>query len=1139
MFGFIKKLFGFAAASVKIDPDAIVEEQWTADFTQVKIPDDKNEFKHSAVRFSIDPVEGESRFSTGIRNGALVLWFYKTNCIAWTEDLQFRYRDLVTRARINLAPKEAYTAAGFNIRMVDNSTYYMILVSNRGYFRFDLVRNGMPLALAGWTEIPRTPVKTNIPTGSPEDVFIASLAESLAENGEENSDENGEENSNENNGGDVDTGDQADSNQISPISLNTFDLEIVAFGRHLLLMIDDQWAGEWDDSSLSEGRIAFCAANYEGNPNVKTAEAALCSFSLDSRIDAVEDRYHALKNTGGAQARVRLAETFAAQGQTASALSQLRRAWRIQSAAPEELLLGAKLAMSKELWDEADTYVEKLLLAPVKKTLEQKEARNLKAAILYLRGNYDGLILWSVFADDEYANPSANANLLGHAYFNTARYTEAAAAYSHAFELDGENALAAKNTASAFELSGMREKALEKYREAANLLLKQNNYADLGLIIPKLRFLGNTDWEARAIIGKWAFGIDDFKTAEEELNLAEEIRKKHGGRNPDAAVYYLQALLLIRDKKRRQALPLFEKAVKYEGNYPLFRFRLAECRFLLDDDPDSGDLKADMEIALAVDRESEAESYGWIHNFAAHIALRNGNIEEAQMLMEKAASVLGEVPDLRVNRAVAWYLSGDMEKALRELDAAQSDDPDGIMANCAGNLLVREKRFEEADSFYHRAINTAPGNREFRCNRASCLIELGRYGEADDVLTAGLELGNADESVKLLELIALVAVKKGEYKRAEAAARAALNIDGEHVPSLLYLGWASVFTRNWNEVSAVLDRLDDFELDEETAKSRDDLEAWLEDAFYRKVNCAICGREWLVERDAEPVKSMRLYATPPDDMPAGTCPSCGKTYCVGCRKEALDESGRMTCPDCNVSLKFTDDGLKGIIYEWARKNLRKQRKAAEAAATSAANAEADATTAVVAVETPAGAAEDHAPVIETAGTTATSVNAEADATTAETPATDAADDHALAAETADVAATPANAEMGEAAVETPVATAADGHTAEADTAATPAANAETDATTAETPAGAAEDHAPVAETADTAATSAINAEATVEAAAVKMDATAVETPATGAAEDHAAAAETADAATPAANAEVGEAAVETPAGAAVEADTES
>ena len=309
-------------------------------------------------------------------------------------------------------------------------------------------------------------------------------------------------------------------------------------------------------------------------------------------------------------------------------------------------------------------------------------------------------------------------------------------------------------------------------------------------------------------------------------------------------------------------------------------------------------------------------------------------MDRASAYLEEAASILGEVPAVRVNRAVSLYLKelekrpGEgLDQALAVLESRPDEDPEGLMANCAGNLLVRARRFDEADPWYRRALAAAPANIQYRYNRASCLIELARYGEADDVLTAGLGDFSPESSPDMLELIAFVAVKKGEYKRAEAASRAALGIDPDHVPSLLQLGWSAAFAGRWDNVAAALDHLDELELSEDTARGRDDLEAWMEEALHKTVACASCGREWKVERNPPIQAKLRLYAAPPDDMPAGICPGCGKTYCVGCRRDAVDESGRFICPDCGKTLKLTDDSLRALLNDWAEKNIGgKKRK---------------------------------------------------------------------------------------------------------------------------------------------------------------------------------------------------------------------
>ncbi|MDR1144002.1 MAG: tetratricopeptide repeat protein [Spirochaetaceae bacterium] len=938
MFGFLKRLFSRSPSRDRTaDPDDIVEEQWQADFSREDIPG-----RQSLVRFFIT---SENLYRAYLYKNALRLGVKKTNCIAWTEDMQFRYQDLDMRGRIRLESGSGYAAAGFIFRMVDELTYYMALVSNRGYFRLDLVRNSTPLALAGWTEAPGLPV--------------------------------------------------LEEERDTPVE---FDLEVITYGSRILLLINGQWAGAWNDASLPEGRIGFAAASYETRKGPArsagqtefdapdgsqrfAAEASLLSFSLDSRITEVGNRYDTLEDTALPENRVRLAETFTALGRTNAALAQLRKAWEGRETAaaalaaevataedgvvlaaiqietpetyirkPRELFLAAKLALALEQWDEAEEYLEALAApaGPERAGAGEellKQARNMKAAFLYSRGRYGDLIQWTAntaAAEDPngeiqeavrlFADPAALYNLLGHAYFNSWEYQKAAEAYDRAGKLDEKNGMTAKNAAASYELLNQNEAALERYLKAGRAFLAGNSYEELGLLIPKFRLLGETNWEARALIGKWSFGVEDWKTAREELDRAEELRKEtevpeQGAKlpAPDPALYFLQGLLLSRSGRRREALPLFEKAVSFAPDYPLFRFRLAENRFMLDQNPDDPRFLSDLEAALTVNREEEEETYGWVHNFAAHVALTRGDLDQAKSRMDKASAILGEIPAVRVNRAVALYLTGSPDEALNILESKQEEDPEGLMANCAGNLLVRARRFEEADGYYRRAVIAAPDNVQYRCNRASCLIELGRYGEADAVLTSGGGI-SPEANPDMLELIAFVAVKKGEYQRAEAAALAALTIDPDHVPSLISLGWTKAFGGHWDELEKTLDHLDQLELSGDAAKGRDDLERWMEEALYRTVSCAICGREWRVERNGKSVPAIKLYAMPPDDMPAGACPGCGKIYCVGCRRDDLDESGRFTCPDCGKSLKLSDDGLKALLYDWAETNLKKRKR---------------------------------------------------------------------------------------------------------------------------------------------------------------------------------------------------------------------
>jgi tetratricopeptide (TPR) repeat protein len=519
-------------------------------------------------------------------------------------------------------------------------------------------------------------------------------------------------------------------------------------------------------------------------------------------------------------------------------------------------------------------------------------------------------------------------NFYGHAYWNLGEYKRAAWAYSAAFELDKENGIIAKNAANVYDVMGRKKEAIKKYIEAGKAFLQSGNYSDLGLLVPKLVSLGKDNWETRSLAGKWAFAVEDWKMAKEEFALAENLRKaKRPKPRKDGAQVFLEALLLIMEGNREEALPMLEEAAALEKDYALFHFRLAENIFLLENDCDDPQMLKELEIALAIsqkeslieenpNKENEGLS-GWINNFVAQIALKKGNLDTAARHLEKALSVLGDLPAVRVNQGVLFYLQGSLDKALETLSAEKKDDPEGMMANCAGNLLVRSHRFEEADEKYRQALSCQSDNVEYLCNRAACLMEIKLYGEADNILAkAHLKAPNP----ALLEMISYVAAKKGEYPRAEQACYSALEIDPNHAPSLISLGWIFIAQGKKIEAIEILKRLNEMILNDNSAKGREELRSRLEELYYLTIECASCERNWKVLRECPPAPAIQLHAMPPDELPAGSCLDCGKTYCIGCARKHLDSSDRFVCSVCGRTLRLINEGLKKIVYDWAVKD---------------------------------------------------------------------------------------------------------------------------------------------------------------------------------------------------------------------------
>jgi tetratricopeptide (TPR) repeat protein len=869
MFNFRRLLFFLRNKLRRESGSGIAGEIWEADFSNPAVS-----------RFDI---KSESAYDAYLRGGSLVLGLKKPGCIAWVGAPGFLCRDQIIEARLRIDPMGGYAASGLLFRMIDEGTCYMFLVSNRAYFRLDVLRNGMPFPLIGWTEVPGT---ASPESGVPKAPGVSEKA--------------GE---------------------------TEFTVKVVAYGNHLVFFVNGEWAAELNDSSISSGDPGFVLVSYEAGPPAGTDGGFVCAAFLDalSINTGITDAGAAYEEWDDSpkippESHLALAETFAAMSEPNPALVQLQKTWKRRKGgerAPGELLLASRLARQLGLYGEAGEYIDACLAMD-----GENEAVTEKAQILYsqsrfeeLRGYLDKALV--LRRDDPVLH-----TLLGHVLLNLGKLPEAAEAYDKAFELDGGNGLPAKNAANVYEMLGRKEEALKRYLAAGNAFLAGDNYHDLGILIPKLRLLGKDSWEAHTLAGKWAFGIEDWIGAETEFDLAEDMRGEMRPEAPkDPSMIFLRALLLVREGRRRQAIPLFEEAVRYAPDYGLFHFRLAENRFLLSGNAGDPVLKENIEAALRL-LSPEEETFGWASNLAAQIELQRGSLETARKHFEKAAALLGEVPEIRVNRGVFFFLQGSIGKALEILDTEAAGDPAGLMANCAGNLLVRSRQYEEADAYYRKALARSPGNVEYMVNRVSCLVKLERYGEADELLALAHSKAPSPE---ILELISYVAVKKGEFSRAEMAVNSALEIDPFHVPSLLSLTWLCVQAGRWDEAGKLIDRLNGLDLTGEQAESREELRRRWENGVYRFVSCTACGRNWRLPRKQETAPPIRLYAMPPDDLPAGSCTECGRTLCIGCAKEHLDENGRFLCPECGRTLKLLDNGLKWLVYNWASAEISGQK----------------------------------------------------------------------------------------------------------------------------------------------------------------------------------------------------------------------
>jgi tetratricopeptide (TPR) repeat protein len=503
-----------------------MKEKWTADFSHPE-----------KSCFNIKP---EISFNAYLEKGSLFLGLKKKNCMAWLETSGRVYVDQVINARFRIDSFENYCSSGIMFRVMERGTYYLALVSSKGYFRLDSVKNGVPSPLIGWTETP-----------------------GFNEHG-------------------------------------VIFLTVITKGDHLIFILNGRWVAEAHDNSLPGGHLGFPLVSYgpdgaeNGAPQAGrySCQAWLDFLSVDSRAGAVEAEYKKWKDSPEitAESRLRLAESLVALNRPGAAYDQILSAWKQREEAAfsvsatytemrsrGELFLAARLTRQLGRFAAAEDYINICLAmgtdvvakgGGTKGSFDMTEAFAEKVKILSAQNKFAELAAFlpeyikRVIENSPPDVPSSDVPsaglpalyaLLGHACRNIKDHKAAAEAWDTAFSLNRHNGLYAANAAGAYELAGRDDAALQRRLSAGKIFLQQEDFTELGALLPKLSAAGKKNPEARLLAAQYLFATGDFDRAEAELALYEELRL--AGRPVHQADPAAQHILGEIRKKKPAAVP--------------------------------------------------------------------------------------------------------------------------------------------------------------------------------------------------------------------------------------------------------------------------------------------------------------------------------------------------------------------------------------------------------------------------------------------------------------------------------------------------------------------------------------------------------------------------------------------------------
>lgn len=665
-------------------------------------------------------------------------------------------------------------------------------------------------------------------------------------------------------------------------------IRIIAHGSRFTFAVDDEWVAEIEDETLPAGSVAFAAQSYAETPR---GIYRLSRFELDARPLAVEREHYRWSYFFPALpgARLRLAETLSGQGNHAAAAVQLRKGLKGREGSLREHLLLAQSYMRLSLHEEALAQLAEVL----RREPGHAEARAEKANILYLANRLldarDELA--AGLGDGSLTASPSLLNLLGNCEYGLGNWQSAAAAYRRAVEMQPESALFLRNAARGLERAGSPVESLELYMRAARILFRDEAYAELSLVVARALALDPGNREARSLEAKMLYHEGQ---SDEAFDRLSSLAREDG---TDSAVHYLLALILTAKGRREEALPHLEQAAGMEPSFPLYHFRLAETLRALGRDP---------RPALATARVLAPED-PWVNNLDGLLCMEAGDLVAAIERFRTAREAAPGEIDIQVNLSEALSLSGLHDEALSVLGDGQGQDgPAARLANQRGNILSRQRRYEEAVGEYEQAIRRDPSVPAYKENCAAACIEIDMVHRAEELLA---QVEPDSPSASVYNMIGTVAALKGERARAEAAYRAGLALDAGNPDIATNLALLSLEKGDWQKARdaavAVLARAP-------THARASALLDRIRAQHESPLDCAQCGRRWWVPRQLPPQAVLTVRGEPPADAPAGRCPSCRKVYCVGCAAAHLRE-GRFFCPECGDFLKLSDDGLRWLL----------------------------------------------------------------------------------------------------------------------------------------------------------------------------------------------------------------------------------
>lgn len=861
MLNIFKKFFSKKQESQETDFTASVFELWSTDFS-----------KDDNKRFLEESGDGYKTFFDKGYN----LELYRKELFAWSTNPQYQYKNLCietvldfskinilvpeTQSEINFQNGEnssniqsaGFCAFGILFRCVNDSNFYMLLISDKGQCRFDVVFNGTQMPLLGWTKIPENKNKKQ--------------------------------------------------------SKDLVPLQIIANGTSFSIIINNQYVTTiQDDTIQSEGYISFAGQNWTEHEKVC---CTLPYFVIESRqvqTDASSQQWNS-ESFIDENHHIEISKSLSAVGRNIPALIELKKIPE-EKTNEEITLLKARLNMALQLYPEAITEL---------KTQLEKNQENLSliqelASCYYLSSQYDQFDSFFETILEKAENSDLLCSLKAHVCTLQNNFEQALVWYEKAFSIKPEEGAHLLNIASTLKMQNKNKESVEKLLQACQLFLDKKNYQsfiETTFELEKEKLSASQKMELHSLKGKFYWHQNQIEKAKEELEFY--ISSKSGKKTDHQAIFML-ALIYKDENDLENALELCEKSISLSEEESLY-FR-TKGEILLD-------LGKIEEAKSLFEKTTELnEDDGWAWYYLAKINLNSGDIKTAKSNICSASAILSEELAVLNLFAIVLRTENRLEEAIRLIESNAKHSGKGSdyrrdAYHLIANFLKEDNQFERAESFYEKSLELSPRDELLITDYADLCVKTEKISQAENLLA---RLFMTEPSPKASRIMACIATKKGDYYRAELALRQGIEnstqVNEDFI--LLKIDLANLYlltnkTFLSQEIAKELKPFSENPLVQEFLEN-------LNEKTMRKLSCCKCNTNWFVPKNLTEGAKLTLKAMPPDNLPAGICPECGKIFCIGCAKEKLQDDGRFVCLDCGVNLKLQDSGIVYLLNEWSSK----------------------------------------------------------------------------------------------------------------------------------------------------------------------------------------------------------------------------